>query len=52
MKVIVKSPFFDDKGLHLPGTMTEVTEFYPDRMEMATEEEKKAETKEKSTKKR
>ena len=46
MKVRVKTPFYDDNGIHKRGDVIEVKKFNPDRMELVPEEkEKKAEPK-------
>ena len=50
MKVRVKTPFFDDNGVHKKGEIVEVKSFNPDRMEHL-EEEKKAEPKKATPKK-
>ena len=51
MKVRVKTPFFDDNGVHKKGEIVEVKSFSPDRMEHL-EEEKKAEPKKATPKKK
>lgn len=40
MKVRVKTPFFDDNGVHKKGEIVEVKLFSADRMELLKEEEK------------
>lgn len=53
MKVRVKTPFYDDNGIHKRGDVIEVKKFNPDRMELVPEEkEKKAEPKKVSAKKK
>lgn len=53
MKVRVKTPFFDDNGLHKRGDVIEVKKFNPDRMELVPEEKgKKTEPKKASAKKK
>lgn len=49
MKVKVKSPFFDENGIHKKGEVCEVTNFRPEYMELV--EEKKTEKVEKAVKK-
>lgn len=53
MKVKVKAPFFDEKGIHKKGEICEVTKFRPEYMEPVTEKaiEEKKETVEKAVKK-
>lgn len=48
MKVRVKAPFFDEKGIHKRGDICEVTNFRPEYMELV--EEKKNEKVEKAVK--
>lgn len=48
MKVKVKAPFFDEKGIHKKGDICEVNKFRPEYMELV--EEKKAEKVEKAIK--
>lgn len=48
MKVKVKAPFFDEKGIHKPGEICEVKKFRPEYMELV--EEKKEEKVEKAIK--
>ena len=48
MKVKVKAPFFDEKGIHKRGDICEVTHFRPEYMELI--EEKKTEKVEKAVK--
>lgn len=43
MKVLVKAPFFDEKGIHKPGEICEVKQFRPEYMELVEEENKKVE---------
>ena len=45
MKVRVKSPFFDNKGLHKKGEIVEVSELNPTTMEPVIDEEKATEAK-------
>ena len=40
MKVKVKSPFFDERGLHKPGEIVDVKEFNPIFHEPVIEEKK------------
>ena len=47
MKVLVKAPFFDEKGIHKKGEICEVKKFRPEYMELV-EEEKKEEVVEKA----
>ena len=47
MKVLVKAPFFDEKGIHKKGEITDVKKFKPEYMELV-EEEKKEEVVEKA----
>lgn len=47
MKVLVKAPFFDEKGIHKKGEIAEVKKFKPEYMELV-EEEKKEEVVEKA----
>ena len=42
MKVLVKAPFFDEKGIHKKGEICEVAKFRPEYMELI---EEKKETK-------
>lgn len=48
MKVKVKAPFFDEKGIHKRGEICEVSKFRPEYMELI--EEKKTEKVEKAVK--
>lgn len=48
MKVKVKAPFFDEKGIHKKGDICEVNKFRPEYMELV--EEKKTEKVEKAVK--
>lgn len=48
MKVKVKAPFFDEKGIHKRGEICEVSKFRPEYMELV--EEKKTEKVEKAVK--
>lgn len=48
MKVKVKAPFFDEKGIHKKGEICEVNKFRPEYMELV--EEKKTEKVEKAIK--
>lgn len=48
MKVKVKAPFFDEKGIHKRGEICEVTNFRPEYMEIVSEgKAEKVETAEK-----
>lgn len=40
MKVKVKAPFFDEKGIHKRGDIVDVKTFRPEYMELIVEEEK------------
>ena len=40
MKVLVKAPFFDEKGIHKKGEITEVKKFRPEYMELVEEDNK------------
>ena len=53
MKVKVKAPFFDEKGIHKKGDICEVTKFRPEYMELVTDSviEEKKEKVEKAVKK-
>jgi len=53
MKVKVKAPFFDEKGIHKRGDICEVTKFRPEYMEPVTDEviKEKKEKVEKAVKK-
>lgn len=48
MKVLVKAPFFDERGIHKKGEVVEVNNFRPEYMELI--EEKKADKVEKAIK--
>ena len=48
MKVLVKAPFFDERGIHKKGDVVDVTKFRPEYMELI--EEKKADKVEKAIK--
>ena len=48
MKVKVKAPFFDEKGIHKKGDICEVNKFRPEYMELV--EEKRTEKVEKAIK--
>lgn len=48
MKIIVKAPFFDNRGIHKKGEIVEVDKFRPEYMELI--EEKKTEKVEKAIK--
>ena len=48
MKVMVKAPFFDERGIHKKGDIVEVNKFKPEYMELI--EEKKTEKVEKAVK--
>ena len=43
MKVMVKSPFYDNDGLHVTGDIIDVNYFDPNIMDKVTKEDKKAE---------
>lgn len=43
MKVKVKAPFFDEKGIHKKGEICEVTKFRPEYMELIEEKKEKVE---------
>lgn len=43
MKVLVKAPFFDERGIHKPGEICEVKNFRPEYMELVEEKEEKVE---------
>ena len=43
MKVRVKAPFFDDKGIHKKGEICEVQNFRPEYMELVEEKKEKVE---------
>ena len=43
MKVKVKAPFFDEKGIHKKGDICEVTKFRPEYMELVEEKTEKVE---------
>ena len=43
MKVKVKSPFFDENGIHKPGDICEVKSFRPEYMELVEEKKEKVE---------
>lgn len=49
MKIKVKAPFFDERGIHKVGEIVEVKNFRPEYMELV--EEKKTEKVEKAVKK-
>lgn len=40
MKVKVKAPFFDEKGIHKKGEICDVTNFRPEYMEPVVEDKK------------
>lgn len=40
MKVKVKVPFYDDKGIHKKGDIIDVSDFSSDMMELVKEEKK------------
>lgn len=48
MKIKVKAPFFDERGIHKKGEVVEVNKFRPEYMELI--EEKKADKVEKAIK--
>lgn len=48
MKIIVKAPFFDERGIHKKGEIVEVDKFRPEYMELI--EEKKADKVKKAVK--
>ena len=41
MKVKVKAPFFDEKGIHKKGEICEVNKFRPEYMELVEEKKTK-----------
>ena len=41
MKVLVKAPFFDAKGIHKKGELYETDKFNPDYMELVEEKKEK-----------
>jgi len=43
MKVRVKSPFFDENGIHKKGDVCEVKNFRPEYMELVEEKKEKVE---------
>ena len=43
MKVKVKAPFFDEKGIHKRGDICEVNKFRPEYMELVEEKTEKVE---------
>lgn len=43
MKVKVKAPFFDEKGIHKKGDICEVNKFRPEYMELVEEKTEKVE---------
>ena len=43
MKIKVKAPFFDEKGIHKVGEIVEVTNFRPEYMELVEENKEKVE---------
>ena len=43
MKVKVKSPFFDENGIHKKGDICEVKNFRPEYMELVEEKKEKVE---------
>ena len=43
MKVKVKSPFFDENGIHKKGDICEVKNFRPEYMELVEEKKTKVE---------
>jgi hypothetical protein len=43
MKVRVKAPFFDDRGIHKKGEVCEVQNFRPEYMELVEEKKEKVE---------
>ena len=40
MKIRVKAPFFDEKGIHKKGDICEVSKFKPEYMEILDDEKK------------
>lgn len=40
MRVKVKAPFFDERGIHKKGDITDVKTFRPEYMELIEDEEK------------
>lgn len=43
MKIKVKAPFFDEKGIHKVGEIVEVSNFRPEYMELVEEKKAKVE---------
>lgn len=43
MKIKVKAPFFDERGIHKPGEIVEVKNFRPEYMELVEEKNEKVE---------
>ena len=43
MKIKVKAPFFDEKGIHKVGEICEVSYFRPEYMELVEEKKEKVE---------
>ena len=43
MKIKVKAPFFDEKGIHKVGEICEVSYFRPEYMELVEENKEKVE---------
>lgn len=43
MKIKVKSPFFDENGIHKKGEIAEVKTFRPEYMELIEEKKEKVE---------
>ena len=50
MKILVKAPFFDERGIHKKGDVVEVNKFRPEYMELIEDKEKKVEKVEKAIK--
>ena len=50
MKIKVKAPFFDEKGIHKKGEVCEVAKFRPEYMELVEDKEEKVEKVEKAIK--
>lgn len=43
MKIKVKAPFFDERGIHKVGEIVEVSNFRPEYMELVEEKKEKVE---------
>ena len=51
MKVLVKAPFFDERGIHKKGDIVDVNKFKPEYMVLIEDKEEKVEKVEKAVKK-